>query len=721
MQDTILDKIMKPKSIAVIGASTKEHTIGSDIMKRLQEYKFNGKIYPVNPKGGVIEGLQAYTNVLEIPETIDLAIIVVNAKFVLSTIDQCHEKGIKGVCIITAGFKETGKEGAELEKQLVEKLKEYGMRCVGPNCLGVVNTHPDIRMDGCFAESLPERGNIGFVSQSGALGGGILNILKDLNLGFAQFISIGNQADVNAETALEYWENEPDVEQILLYMESIQNPSNFRKLASRITKKKPILALKAGRSAAGASAASSHTGSLAGADKAAAALLQQSGVIREFSLKNLFATAKVFANCPIPKGDRVAIITNSGGPGIMATDAVCEYGMQMAKITDETKEKLRSFLPSAASVKNPIDMIASAPIEHYKQTLETVIADENVDMIIVIYLPFLGLKDIDVAEALMEIKAKNPQKPVVGVFMTKSEFFSRLSDMNVNMPFFMYAEEAADGLNRLNQQRLWMERPEGKVPCFDVDRQKVKEIILKSVKEGRDQLTTLESIDVLQAYGIIACKYGLATNIDEVVTLGNSIGYPVVMKMTSKTTSHKTDVGGVVVNIRSEEQLRKEYEALLGRLEEKGLLEGLEGVIIQEMVKGNREMVCGIATDPQYGPMMMFGLGGVFVETLKDVTFRIAPLTDVDAKEMVQSVKAYKLLQGARGTTPAQINQIEETLLRLSQLVNDFKFIDELDINPLLISEKTGEGIAVDGRIKVRMNEAKEFLGCEVGCCSQMA
>ena len=721
MQDTILDKIMKPKSIAVIGASTKEHTIGSDIMKRLQEYKFNGKIYPVNPKGGVIEGLQAYTNVLEIPETIDLAIIVVNAKFVLSTIDQCHEKGIKGVCIITAGFKETGKEGAELEKQLVEKLKEYGMRCVGPNCLGVVNTHPDIRMDGCFAESLPERGNIGFVSQSGALGGGILNILKDLNLGFAQFISIGNQADVNAETALEYWENEPDVEQILLYMESIQNPSNFRKLASRITKKKPILALKAGRSAAGASSASSHTGSLAGADKAAAALLQQSGVIREFSLKNLFATAKVFANCPIPKGDRVAIITNSGGPGIMATDAVCEYGMQMAKITDETKEKLRSFLPSAASVKNPIDMIASAPIEHYKQTLETVIADENVDMIIVIYLPFLGLKDIDVAEALMEIKAKNPQKPVVGVFMTKSEFFSRLSDMNVNMPFFMYAEEAADGLNRLNQQRLWMERPEGKVPCFDVDRQKVKEIILKSVKEGRDQLTTLESIDVLQAYGIRACKYGLATNIDEVVTLGNSIGYPVVMKMTSKTTSHKTDVGGVVVNIRSEEQLRKEYEALLGRLEEKGLLEGLEGVIIQEMVKGNREMVCGIATDPQYGPMMMFGLGGVFVETLKDVTFRIAPLTDVDAKEMVQSVKAYKLLQGARGTTPAQINQIEETLLRLSQLVNDFKFIDELDINPLLISEKTGEGIAVDGRIKVRMNEAKEFLGCEVGCCSQMA
>ena len=716
----VLDKIMKPKSIAVVGASTKEHTIGSDIMKRLQEYKFNGNIYPVNPKGGVIEGLQAYTSVLEIPGEVDLAIIVVNAKFVLSTIDQCHEKGIKGLCIITAGFKETGKEGAEAEKQLLAKVREYGMRCVGPNCLGVVNTHPEIRMDGCFAESLPERGNIGFVSQSGALGGGILNILKDLNLGFAQFISIGNQADVNAETALEYWEDEKDVEQILLYMESIQNPANFRKLASRISKKKPILALKAGRSAAGASAASSHTGSLAGADKAANALLNQSGVIREYSLQDLFATAKVFANCPIPKGDRVAIITNSGGPGIMATDAICEHGMQIAKISDETKEKLRSFLPSAASVKNPIDMIASAPIEHYKQTLETVIADENVDMIITIYLPFLGLKDIDVAKALMEIKAEHPEKPVIGVFMTKSEFFSALSDMEVNMPFFMYAEEAADGLNRLNQQRKWMERPEGKIPTFDVDYKRAQEIIAKSVNEGRAQLTTRESIDVLDAYGIRVCKSGFAKSEDEAVSIADSIGYPVVMKMTSKTTSHKTDVGGVRVNIQSAEQLRAEYQDLIAKLTEKGLLEGLEGVIIQEMVKGNREMVCGIATDPQYGPMMMFGLGGVFIEVMKDVTFRIAPLTDVDAKEMIKSVKAYKLLEGARGTKPAQMEQIEETLLRLSQLVHDFKFIDELDINPLLISEKTGEGIAVDGRIKVRMEEAQQALNysCKDGVCA---
>ncbi|HIZ27638.1 MAG TPA: acetate--CoA ligase family protein [Candidatus Adamsella sp.] len=713
-----IDAIMKPKSIAVIGASTKPKTIGSEIMQRLRDYKFNGNIYPVNPKGGIIEGFQAYTSINEVPGDVDLAVIVVNAKFVLDTIDQCHEKGIKGICIITAGFKETGKEGAELEKQLLEKIRSYGMRCVGPNCLGVLNTDDNIRMDATFAESLPVKGDIGFVSQSGALGGGILNILKDLNLGFAQFVSIGNQADINAETMLEYWENDDEVKQILLYMESIQNPANFRKLASRITKKKPILALKAGRSAAGASAASSHTGSLAGADKAADALLKQSGVIREFSLKNLFSNAKAFSNCPIPQGNRVAIITNSGGPGIMATDAVCESGMQMAKLSDATKDKLRSFLPAAASVKNPVDMIASAPIEHYKQTLETVIADENVDMIAVIYLPFLGLADIDVAEALMEIKAKNPQKPILGVFMTKSEFFTKIANMNVNMPFYMYAEEAAEAMTRLDRQRQWMNRPEGKFPVYDVDRAKAAEVIKKSLSEGRAQLTTLESIDVLNAYGIRACKYGLATNVDEAANVANGIGYPVVMKITSKTISHKTDVGGVIVGIQSEEHLRQEYAALIERLKERNILDGLEGVIVQEMVKGNREMVCGIATDPQYGPMMMFGLGGVFIETMKDVTFRIAPLSDVDAEEMIKSVKAYELLKGARGTTPAQIDQIQETLLRLSQLVTDFPFIDELDINPLLISEKTGEGIAVDGRIKVRMNEAQEKLGSCCDCCS---
>ena len=410
-------------------------------------------------------------------------------------------------------------------------------------------------------------------------------------------------------------------------------------------------------------------------------------------------------NVKEPSGESGNANLTGGGPGIMATDAISEYGMQMAKISDETKAKLRSFLPAAASVKNPVDMIASAPIEHYKQTLETVLADENVDMVIVIYLPFLGLKDIDVARAVMDIKAQHPEKPIVGVFMTKSAFFSELSDMKVNVPFFMYAEQAADGLNRLNQQRLWVEKPVGMTPTFEVNRDRAREIIMQSASQGREQLTTRESIDVLDAYGIRVCRSGFAVSEEEAVAIAEKVGYPVVMKMTSKTTSHKTDVGGVRVNIQDADQLRAEYRDLIEKLKEKNLLEGLEGVIIQEMVKGSREMVCGVATDPQYGHMVMFGLGGVFIEVMKDVTFRMAPLTDVDADEMIKGVKAYKLLEGARGTTPAQMEQLRECLLRISQLVSDFPAIVELDINPLIISEKNGEGIAVDGRIKVDLTK----------------
>ncbi len=709
-----LDAILKPRSIAVIGASAKEGTVGSEVMKRLTEYKFCGPIYPINPKGGEMYGLTAYTNILETPEEVDLAVVVVNSKFVLDTVDECAKKGVKGLVVISAGFKEVGGEGVELEKQLLEKVQNYGMRMVGPNCVGVINTLENLTMDASFASTLPIKGDVGFSSQSGALGCGILSILKDLNIGFSQFVSAGNQADINAEDLLEYWENEDSVKQIMLYMESIVDPKSFREKATRITKKKPIIAIKSGRSAAGASAASSHTGSLAGADQAADALLKQCGVIREFDLKTMFETAQAFAKSPLPTGKRVAIVTNAGGLGILTTDALEDNGLDMAQISDSTKDYMRSFLPAAASVKNPVDMIASASIEHYQKCIEACIKDENTDAVIVIYLELMGAKSLDMARAIMETRSKYPDKPVLGVAMTTSDFFPSLSTLEIsNMPWYAYPEEAAHAMARLWQQSQWKNKSTGQVPSYGVDKAKVEAIIKTSAQEGRDQLTTLESIDVLQAYGIRACKYGLATNLDEVKSLGNSIGYPVVMKMTSKTTSHKTDVGGVVVNIQSEDQLANEYGALLGRLEAKGLIDGLEGVIIQEMVKGSREMVCGIATDPQYGPMMMFGLGGVFIEVMKDVIFRLAPLTSDEAMEMIKSVKAYHLLEGARGTKPAQIEQIQETLLRLSQLVNDFKYIDELDINPLLISEATGEGIAVDGRIKFRMAEAKQALNLE--------
>lgn len=692
---------MKPRSIALVGASTREHTIGSDILKRLLDYGYKGELYLVNPKGGEIAGLPVYPTVSELPGPVDLAILVINAKHVLNTLEECHQKGILGLCIISAGFKETGPEGLELERELSRRLKAYGMRCVGPNCLGVVNTHPDIRMDGCFAEALPERGDIGFVSQSGALGGGILNILKDLNLGFAQFISIGNQADINAEDALAYWKDEKDVRQILLYMESIQNPSNFRKIASQLTRQKSVLALKAGRSAAGASAASSHTGALAGADKAADALLRQCGVIRESSLQQLFSSAKVFSQCPIPQGDRIAIVTNSGGPGIMATDAIVEAHMQMAQLSDKTKAILRDFLPAAASVKNPVDMIASAPLEHYRRTVSCVLADPGVDMVIVIYLPFLGLKDIDVARELSKLKADYPDKPIVGVFMTTADFFSKLGEEQLSVPFYMYAEEAVQALKRLNRQRLWVQRPKENFPRFQVDKASVASVLKQMRAENRLQLSTRESLEVLRAYGVRTCHEALAHSEDEAIKVANAIGYPVVMKITSKTTSHKTDIGGVVVNIRSDAQLRQEYQAVMTRLADKGLLEGLEGVLIQEMIQSSREFVSGIATDPQYGPMIMFGLGGIFIEVMKDVAFRLAPLSDLDAKDLIREIRSFPLLGEVRGKAPAQLSQLEETLLRLSQLVGDFPEIEELDINPLMISDSSGEAIAVDSRIAI--------------------
>lgn len=715
-----LDAIMKPKSVAVIGASTKARTIGSEIMTKLVDYKFNGEIYPINPKADTVNGLKAYKSILDVPGKVDLAVIVVAKNFVLDVIDQCAQKGITGVAIISAGFKETGEEGQALEDALVAKLKENNMRAVGPNCLGVINTNENIRLDATFAEELPAAGKVAFVSQSGALGGGILNILKDLGVGFSQFMSIGNQADINAETMLEYWEDDADVSQVLLYMESITNPANFRELTSRITKKKPVIALKSGKSAQGASAASSHTGSLAGADVAADALLKQGGVIRANTLLEMFEIAKVFETCPMPKGNRVAIMTNSGGPGIMATDALVENGLEIAELTAKTTEALKSFLPSAASVKNPVDMIASAPIEHYKQTLETLLADENVDMVMAIYLPFMGVQPMDAAKALMEIKAAHPEKPVVAVFMAKQDFFAAISEVETNMPFYMFAEPAANVMAKLDQQRKWIERPVGKIENFTVDSAKVKQIIKATLKEDRDQLTTLESIDVLEAYGIRSCKYAFANSVDEAAKSATEIGYPVVMKITSPRISHKTEVGGVIVGIQTEADLRKEYADLFERLISKGYgKEDLDGVIIQEMVKGNRELVCGIANDPQYGHLMMFGLGGIYVETIKDVAFKVAPLSDIDAQDLMESVKAYEILEGARGVEKANIPQIKETLLRLSQLVTDFDFIEELDINPIKVSEKTLEGIAVDGRIRVDMEKAKAALsscGCSCGC-----
>ena len=713
-----LDVILRPKTIAVVGATERQGSLGRELINNLIKYDFQGEIYPINPKSDTIFGKKAYKSVLDVPGSVDLAVIVVPNTLVPDVLDQCGEKGIKGIVLITAGYKETGAEGAKLEKELLEKLRKHDMRAVGPNCMGVLNTDPSVKMNAQFAEDIPYAGGTAFVSQSGALGAAIISISKDFNIGLSQFVSVGNKADVNDTTLLEYWGDDDKVNQILLYVESIEDAANFKRLASSISKKKPVIAVKSGRSAAGAKAASSHTGALAGADLAADSLLKQSGVIRVTSILELFEVAQIFNNCPIPKGNRVAIVTNTGGPGIMATDALCEYGLEIAELKEETKNKMKEFLPAAASVRNPVDMIASAPIEHYEKCLELVLADENVDIAMVIALPFMGQNHMDIANRIMEIRKNHPDKPIVNVFITNREFFSQISKVEVNTPFYSYPEPAANAIAKLDAQRRWIERPAGNQPEYSVDKEKVKQIFRSALAEGRDQLTTLESIDVLDAYGIRTCKYAFAANVDEAASVANKIGYPVVMKITSTQISHKTEIGGVIVGIKSEEELRQAYSDLLDRLRAKNLENALDGVIVQEMVKGSREMVCGVATDPQYGHLMMFGLGGIFIESIKDVAFRVNPITDIDAMDMIESVKAYKILKGSRGEIPAQISQVQETLLRLSQLINDFSFIEELDINPLKISDSTGEGIAVDGRIKVKKEAAIEGLSCCCGCSS---
>ncbi len=713
-----LDAVMKPRSIAVIGASERQEAFGCSIFKNLLEYGFAGDLYPINNKSETIFNVKAYKSILDVPGHVDMAVIVIPNKFVPQVIEECGQKGVKGLVIITAGYKETGKDGAQLERELAEQINKLGMTAIGPNCLGILNTEPSVHMDASFAEEMPLAGKTAFVSQSGALGAAILNISKDMNVGLSQFVSMGNKAVVNEAALVEYWGEEENVNQILLYVESIEDPQTFRELASKISKKKPVIAVKAGRSSAGAKAASSHTGALAGADLAADALLKQCGVIRANSVLELFQYAQIFNNCDLPKGNRVGIVTNTGGPGIMATDALSEYGLTIADYSEETRRRCREFLPSAASVGNPIDMIASAPIEHYQKTLEVVMNDPNVDIIMVIYVPFLGVEPMDCAKAIMEMKEKHPEKPIVCVFMTKLDFFSQISKVDINVPFYQYPEDAAKAISQLDAQRRWAAKPLGTQPVYNVNQDIAKQLFIQALYEGRDQLTTLESIDLLSAYGIRTCKYDFAANLEDALKVANEIGYPVVMKITSTKISHKTEIGGVIVNIKSENELKDAYNGLIERLRSKGLENSLDGVIIQEMVKGDREMVCGIATDPQYGHLMMFGLGGIYVETIKDIIFRVGPINDNDADEMVKSVKAYKILMGSRGELPANIDQIKETLLRLSQLIKDFPFIEELDINPLKVSDKTGEGVAVDGRIKIKAEYAiKELSSCG-SCCS---
>ncbi|UCE39481.1 MAG: acetate--CoA ligase family protein [Thermoplasmata archaeon] len=696
-----LDAIFKPRSIAVVGTSRKEGTIGREVLHNLVAYGFNGPVYPVNPKAEYVNSIKCYPNVSTIPDGVDLTIIVIPKENVLSVVSECGEKGVKGIVVISAGFKEIGEKGIQLEKELVGLIKKYDMRLVGPNCMGVINTAKDIRMDATFGSTLPLDGHVGFMSQSGALGNIILEYADELKIGFSKFISMGNKADVSGNDMLMDLENDENTNIILMYLESFGNPRKFVKIARRLTKKKPVIAVKAGRTRAGAKAASSHTGALAGLDVAVDALFEQCGVLRATSIEELFDYALAFSNQPLPEGKRVAIVSNAGGPGIIATDACVSLGLDMSTFEDETYQKLKNALPEEASTQNPVDILGDGGPERYEKALDAVLKDKNVDAVITIFVPPLMSRALDVALAISNVSAKY-HKPVLGCFMGREEVLTSIQELEKNnIPAYLFPESAAKSIAGMYKFNEYRRRREGDIRQFDVDKEMVQNIISKAKDAGRTYLSQNEVKEILIAYGFSFPQSQLAKGEDEAANIAKRIGFPVALKIASDEIIHKSDAKGVALDLKDEKEVREGYKQILKEVGQTTSATKIDGIVVQAMVKGGKETILGMSLDPNFGPLIMFGLGGIYVEVLKDVTFRIAPITDLDAQEMIKSIKSYPLLSGIRGEEPADIDSIEEYIQRLSRLVEDFPEIEELDVNPLVVFEKGRCCNVVDARIKI--------------------
>ena len=703
--DKSLDGIFRPKSIAVIGASTRKGTIGREILHNLIENEFNGKVFPVNPKASVIHSIKCYSTILDVPDAVDLAIIIVPRDSVKMILEQCGEKGVKGVVVITSGFKETGEEGAKRELELMEVVRRYNMRMVGPNCFGVLNSDPNYSMNATFSKTKPPVGNVGFMSQSGALGEAILDYANRLHLGISMFASVGNKADISGNDILAYWEDDPNTELILLYLENFGDPRRFTRIAREITRKKPIVAVKAGRTAAGAKAISSHTGVLAGLDVGTDALFDQCGVQRVTSVNELFDVAIAFSNQPLPKGDRIAIITNAGGPGILATDAVVSLGMKMAAFEPKTLRNLKANLPPIAAVNNPIDVIAAGGPDSYRAAMDAVLSDKNVDGVIVIFVPPIVVDHEAVIRTIVEVIARyHNNKTVLGCFMGVPDGIAALEEMAKHkIPIYTFPESAAKAMWAMTRYRKWIERPEGKMPDFKVNKDRVKRIVDAAVRAKREMIIGEEALEILDAYGVGVAGSMKAKSIQDMKKAASKPGFPLVMKIDDPAIAHKTDAGGVVTDLRSKPELEDAFRKMKKRFSRPR--EKFVGVILQEMVKDGVETIMGMHDDPSFGPLMMFGLGGIYVEVMKDIAFKVHPLTDYDAEEMIKSVKGYPMLTGFRGSPAVDLKILEEALMRLSILVSDFPIFESLDVNPFIVAEKAGESKAVDARFILKIDQ----------------
>lgn len=695
-----LDPVFRPGSVAVIGASRTPGTVGYQIVENLVRHGYRGAVYPVNPKARAIHSIPAYPSVSAIPDEIDLAVIVVPKERVLDVVDECGAKGVPAVVVITAGFKEVGGAGIERERALVERVHRYGMRLVGPNCMGVLNTSPDVAMNATFAPTMPPPGPVSFMSQSGAMGVTILDYAAEYGIGIHHFVSVGNKADVSGNDLLEYWADDPETRVILMYLENFGNPRRFTRIARRVTRKKPIIVVKAGRTTAGARAASSHTGALAGLDVATDALLAQCGVIRVDTVQELFDVAMAFAAQPIPRGNAVAIVTNAGGPGIIIADACESAELHVAELAPSTQEALRTVFPEEASVRNPVDMIATATPDSYRIALDAVLGDPHIDAAIAAFVPPLGVRQEDVAGAIVEAAQRHPDKPALAVLMGREGLpQGRAQLQEAGIPAYIFPESAAHALAAMDRHRRWLQRPHGEVRTFAVDRGTVTATLDRAHACGRAWIGEAEALAVLDAYRIPTIQSRLACNADEAADAAQTLGFPVVLKIASPDIVHKSDVGGVRLDLRTPDEVRTAYASILERVRAASPDASVEGVLIQPYVRGGRATIIGMSTDPAFGPILMFGLGGVFVEALGDVAFRIQPVTDLDAHDMVRSIRGYRLLEGIRGEPPADLDTIIDAILRVSQLVGEHDRIAELDINPFLAFEDGG--VAVDARIRL--------------------
>ena len=697
-----LEHVFYPKSIAVLGTNRVVGTVPHDIFANILKDNFQGIVYPVSPKERSVASVRAYKYVLDIPDPVDLAVLVFPSSVCNLALEQCGQKGVKSAIIISAGFREVGAAGKQREEEIKAIAQKYNISFIGPNCLGVINTDPLSHLNASFARKMPQEGNIAFLSQSGALCTAVLDYAQAKHIGFSKFVSFGNKASINEIDLMRYLKNDPKTKVILIYLEEITDGLALMKAAQEIISEsgKPVLILKSGRTSEGAAAAASHTGSLAGSDEVCDAAFKQAGIIRCTTIEEMFNNAIAMAYQPLPQGKRVAIITNAGGPGVLATDAAIKQQLELAKFSDATLEVYRKSLPATANIKNPVDVIGDARADRYKVALGSALQDAGVDGVLVILTP-QSMTDIEkIAEEVCDTAGKF-DKPAYASFMGEQDVAVGINILQQrSIPHYILPESMCRAFaSALFFKHHRDRKPEEFQSFTGFNREKAQEVIQKAIAAGRNYLPEEESVSILQAYGLPTLPSGLAKSRQDAIALAEKIGFPVVMKVDSDDIVHKFDVKGVLLDVRSAEAAGEGYDSILTNVEKAKPGARIKGIYIQKMITNGEEVIIGVKRDPSFGPVIMFGLGGLFVEVFKDVSFRVAPVGPRSAGEMIREIRAYSLLAGARGKKPRDIQSVEESIQRLSALALDNPEIKELDINPLIVNDEGCGCFVADARI----------------------